>query len=111
MVQVKPTIHMSLSCLFACLYSQNILCVMCHLGLVDALVTILRSRNTDVRIYTVVKEPQLLAQIILDCSVIADTKQLDIKEDMLISIEKWSHNTCFVLHQKRSELLGLTNKK
>ena len=80
-------------------------------GLVDALVTILKSRNTDVRIYTLVKEPQLLAQIILDCSVIADTKQLDINEDMLISIEKWSHNACFVLHQKRSELLGLTNKK
>ena len=80
-------------------------------GLVDALVTILKSRNTDVRIYTLVKEPQLLAQIILDCSITADTKQLDINEDMLISIEKWSHNACFVLHQKRSELLGLTDKK
>ena len=32
-------------------------------GLVDALVTILKFRNTDVRIYTLVKEPQLLAQI------------------------------------------------
>ena len=79
--------------------------------LVDALVTILKSRNTDVRIDTLVKEPQLLAQIILDCSITADTKQLDINEDTLISIEKWSHNACFVLHQKRSELLGLTDKK
>ena len=80
----------------------------CREQTVDALVTIMRPRNTDNIIYTLVKEPQLLAQMILDCSVLADAKQLD----MLISIEKWSYtNVCYVLHQRRSEFLGLTVKK
>ena len=71
----------------------------------------IKPRNTDTIIYTLVKEPQLLTQMILDCSVLADAKQLKIDDDMLISIEKWSCNVCFVLHQRRSELLGLTVRK
>ena len=30
---------------------------------------------------------------------------------MLDRIEKWSRNTCFVLHQKLSEILGLSIRK
>ena len=78
---------------------------------IDVLVTILRPRNIDTIIYTLVKEPRLLAQIILDCSVLADAKQLELELMTLISIEKWSHNVCFVLYQKRREFLGLAVKK
>ena len=80
-------------------------------GFICELVSILSIRNSDASVRSLIKDPQCLTQIILDCSVIADARLLEIDEDMLVKIEKWSRNMCFVLHQKRSEILGLSIRK
>ena len=69
-------------------------------GFICELVSILSIRNSDINVRSLIKDRHCLTQIILDCSVIIDAKLLEIDEDMLEKIEKWSRNICFVLHQK-----------
>ena len=63
------------------------------------LVSILSVTNSEYNVRSLIKDPQYLTQFILDCSVTVDR------------IENWSRNVCFVLHQKRSEILGLSIRK
>ena len=80
-------------------------------GFICELVSILSNRNSDTGVRSLIKDSQSLTIIILDCSVIADARILHLDEDMLAKTEKWSRNMCFVLHQKRSEILGLSIRK
>ena len=58
-------------------------------GFICELVSILSiSRNSDASVRSLIKGPQCLTQIILDCSVIADARLLERDEDMLVKIEK-----------------------
>ena len=56
------------------------------------LVSILSIRNSDASVRSLIKNPQCLTQIILDCSVIADARLLEIDGNMLVKIEKWSRS-------------------
>ena len=80
-------------------------------GFICETVSILSIRNSEASVRSLIKDPQCLTQIILDYSVIADARLLETDEDMLVKIEKRSRNMCFVLHQKRSEILGLSIRK
>ena len=80
-------------------------------GCICELVSILSAKNSENNVRSLIKDPQCLTQLILDCSVTVDSGLLDIDDDMLDRIEKWSRNICFVLHQRRSEILGLYIRK
>ena len=55
-------------------------------GFICELVSILSIRNSGASVRSLIKDPQCLTQIILDCSVIADVRLLEIDEDMLVKI-------------------------
>ena len=60
----------------------------------------------------VIENPQYLTQVILDSSVLANDGLIEINDAMLLLLlEKRLRNVCFKLHQKRSEILGLTIRK
>ena len=73
----------------------------------------LNIRNSETNIRSLIKDTQCNTNclIVLSCSVIVDARLLEISEDTLERIEKWFRNASYVLYQKRSESLGLTNRK
>ena len=80
-------------------------------GIICELVSILSAKNSENNVRSLTKDPQCLTQLILDCSVTVDAELLDMDDDMLDRIEKWSRNICFELHQKPSDILGLSIRK
>ncbi len=53
----------------------------------------------------VTSKPELLAQIILDCTSHKLAQHVVINKNMLPDIEKLSRNMCYALHIKRSLLM------
>ena len=60
-----------------------------------------------------IKDLQYLTQIILDSSssVLVDSGPIEMDKAMLVLIEKWSGNVCFVLHPKQREIMGVAIRK
>ena len=73
--------------------------------------SILHTKNYESNIRMVTENPQYLAQVILDSSVLAKGGLIEIDNAMLLLLESWSRNVCFKLHQKRSEILQDTRYK
>ena len=77
----------------------------------EQLTTILSRKKTLNVISEVLLDKEKLVELILDCSYTVLRGLLQLDESIVLHIENLSRNLCYSLHQKRSEILGLSLRK